>query len=400
MADVPPCETGPDHIDDTMLGRRTLREVRVVPYDPAWPQQFREEAGRLQAVFGRELIYIHHIGSTAVPGLAAKPIIDILPVVRSIDAIDSLNEAMVELGYEPMGEHGLPGRRYFHRLYCHEGVECHTYHVHVYESGSPMIDRHLAFRDYLRAYPDVASRYAALKQKLAHLFPYDIDSYLDGKNAFVKVTEHAALSWWRRVPVIVLSGPVGVGKSTVANEVSDLLSSAGVPHALIDFDALTACYPHSPGDRFGNGIGCANLAHVWRNARSCGARCLVMARVVETEGELEGFRDAVPGADIVVVRLTASPPVLAERVRLRERGHGLEWHLQRATELARILEQAAIEDYRIQTDGRTVSDIAREIVAQVIRPALPEDLAAMLLSRISDRGSLQALDNAGSSQCG
>ena len=381
MTDVTSCGASPDYpdpIDDTMLIRRAPREVKVVPYDPAWPQRFREEAERLRAVFGRELIYIHHIGSTAVPGLAAKPIIDILPVVRNIDAVDCLNGAMVELGYEPMGEHGLSGRRYFHRHYYRDGAEYHTHHVHVYASGSPMIDRHLAFRDYLRAYPDVARRYAALKQELAHLFPYDIEGYMDGKNAFVKVTEHAALAWWQRVPVVVLSGPVGVGKSAVANEVSDLLSSAGVPHALIDFDALTQCYPHSPGDRFGNGIGYANLASVWRNARSCGARCLVVARVVETREELDGLRDVVPGADIVVVRLAASLPVLAERVRTRERGHGLEWHLKRAAELARALEQAAIEDYLVQTDGRAVPEVAREIIERVMRPALPGDLASML----------------------
>jgi GrpB-like predicted nucleotidyltransferase (UPF0157 family) len=353
-------------------------EVRVVSYDPAWSRQFQEEAQRLRAALGREVIYIHHIGSTAVPGLAAKPIIDILPVVRDIRAVDGLNSNMEALGYEPMGEFGLPGRRYFRKGVERRARHVRTHHVHAYAAGNPEIDRHLAFRDYLRAHPDVAGRYAALKQELALRFPYDIAAYMDGKDAFVKDTERTALAWWRRVPVIVLSGPVGVGKSAVASELSGTLSSAGVPHALVDFDVLTACYPYSPGDRFGHGLGCANLAHVWRNARSCGARCLVMARVVETREELEGFRDAVPGADIVVVRLAASLPVLEERVRARERGHSLEWHLQRAAELADGLRQAAIEDYLVQTDGRTVADVAAEIVARVVRMALPTDLAAML----------------------
>ena len=96
-----------------------------------------------------------------------------------------------------------------------------------------------------------------------------------------------------------------------------------------------------------------------------------MAGAVETREELEGFRDAVPGADIVLARLAASLPVLEERVRARERGRSLEWHLRRAVELARSLEQAAIEDCLVQTDGRTVADVAAEIVARVIRPALP-----------------------------
>ncbi|MEW6227468.1 MAG: GrpB family protein [Bacillota bacterium] len=91
--------------------------MKVDPYNPAWPRDFREEAERLRAVFGREVVYIHHIGSTAVPGLAAKPIVDILPVVRDIDAADRLNGNMETLGYEPMGEFGLPGRRYFRSGY-------------------------------------------------------------------------------------------------------------------------------------------------------------------------------------------------------------------------------------------------------------------------------------------
>ncbi|MGE5592467.1 MAG: GrpB family protein [Betaproteobacteria bacterium] len=354
------------------------REVTVVPYDQAWPRLFREEADRLRAVFGHQLIHVHHIGSTALPGLAAKPIIDILPVVRDIEMVDRFNAAMARLGYEPMGENGIPGRRYFERCLRCDGAKHHTHHVHVFSAGDPAIERHLAFRDYLRARPDVACQYAELKKDLARLFRYDVHGYTSGKNAFVKATEAAALTWWRRVPVVVLSGAVGVGKTAVANEVSDLLSCAGVPHAFVDFDALTQCYPRSPGDAFGDAVGLANLAHVWRNARSCGARCLVVARVVESREELDGVRDAVPGADIAVVRLAASPSVLAERVRMRERGHGLQWHLGRAIQLAQALEQAAVEDHLVQSDGRTVREVAREVIDLVLRPMLPEDLAAAL----------------------
>lgn len=175
-----------------------VHEVRVVPYDPAWPRQFLEEAERLQAVFGRELVDIHHIGSTSVPGLAAKPIIDILPVVRDIGVVDRFNGAMGEMGYEAKGELGLPGRRYFRRTHVRDGFVCHSHHVHVYALGNPEIDRHLAFRDYLRANPEVARRYAELKQELARRFPRDIEGYMDGKDAFIKDVERTALAWWRR----------------------------------------------------------------------------------------------------------------------------------------------------------------------------------------------------------
>jgi GrpB-like predicted nucleotidyltransferase (UPF0157 family) len=129
-----------------------VREVRVVPYGPRWTDEFEREAQRLRAVFGEDLVEVHHVGSTAVPGLAAKPIIDILPVVRDINLVDALNGALAGLGYTARGEFGLPGRRYFTRD--ENGVRTHN--VHVYGSGDPEIERHLAFRDYMAAHPEEA----------------------------------------------------------------------------------------------------------------------------------------------------------------------------------------------------------------------------------------------------
>ena len=89
-----------------------MRHIIVVPHDPAWAGAFEDEAALLRPVFGDNLVAMHHIGSTAIPGIHAKPVIDMLPVVKDIAAVDSLNPQMEALGYEPMGEYGIPGRRF------------------------------------------------------------------------------------------------------------------------------------------------------------------------------------------------------------------------------------------------------------------------------------------------
>lgn len=166
--------------------------VRVVPYNSEWIEQFRQETALLQPLFGDELVAMHHVGSTSVPGLQAKPIIDIMPVVRHIAYVDSLNEAMHRLGYESLGEFGIAGRRYFRK-----GGDDRTHQIHVFQQGDPNIERHLAFRDYVRAHPAVAAQYGELKAVLAQRFPEDIDGYNDGKDAFVKAVEAQALVWYR-----------------------------------------------------------------------------------------------------------------------------------------------------------------------------------------------------------
>jgi GrpB-like predicted nucleotidyltransferase (UPF0157 family) len=166
--------------------------VRVVPYNSEWVSMFQQEVRLLQPVFGDELVAIHHIGSTSVPELAAKPIIDIMPVVQHIERVDDCNNAIQALGYEAMGELGIAGRRYFRK-----GGDDRTHQVHAFQVDDlHNIERHLAFRDYLRTHSDVAAQYAALKVELAQLFPEDILGYMDGKDAFIKAIERAALLWY------------------------------------------------------------------------------------------------------------------------------------------------------------------------------------------------------------
>ena len=169
-------------------------QIVVVPYDPAWQGEFETESKRILHALGNNVVSVHHIGSTAIPGIFAKPIIDILLEVNDLVRLDDETGAMQELGYEAMGEFGIPGRRYF-RKSDRSGVR--THHVHAFQTGSPEIERHLAFRDYMIAHPTAARAYGALKRELARAYPHDRQAYVDGKDEFVKEHEAKALSWRR-----------------------------------------------------------------------------------------------------------------------------------------------------------------------------------------------------------
>ena len=170
------------------------RQVRVVPHDPAWREAFEAEAAALRSVLGDEAVAIHHIGSTSVPNLHAKPTVDVLVEAREIGNLDDLETELDEGGYEAWGEYGIPGRRFFTR---DRGPE-RLCNVHVFEAGSPGVERHLAFRDYLTRHPETARAYGDLKGDLAERFSADMEAYMNGKDAFVKKVEKEALSWSRQ----------------------------------------------------------------------------------------------------------------------------------------------------------------------------------------------------------
>jgi GrpB-like predicted nucleotidyltransferase (UPF0157 family) len=168
-----------------------MRRIEIVDYDAAWPANFEREAAALTGVFGELLLSLHHIGSTSIPGMRSKPIIDIMPVVDDIEAVDPLTPAMSELGYEGLGENGISGRRYFRK----GGDEARSHHVHVYEPGNPEVARHLDFRDYVRAHAEAADTYARLKERLAQEFTTDITAYSEGKSAFIEEMIAKAQAW-------------------------------------------------------------------------------------------------------------------------------------------------------------------------------------------------------------
>lgn len=168
-----------------------MRNIVVVPYDPHWPTAYAHEAEFWKHLLGPELVAIHHVGSTSVPGLAAKPVIDMMPLVREIGHMDTFNPTLASYGYEAWGENGIAGRRYFTK----GGALHRTHNVHIYEPSNPEVQKHLAFRDYLRAFPAEAENYAALKQEVALANPQDIYGYMNGKEAFIKDMLQKAQDW-------------------------------------------------------------------------------------------------------------------------------------------------------------------------------------------------------------
>lgn len=168
--------------------------VLVVPYDPFWKNDFIDESRSIQSVFAISSLILHHIGSTAIPGILAKPTIDILGAVPHLRSIDSKVGALQKLGYEALGSHGINGRRYFRKT---NALGERSHHLHVFVHGSPHIERYLAFRDYLIAKPEVATEYSALKEKLSNDKTSSRGSYEDGKDPFVRNVQEKALEWFR-----------------------------------------------------------------------------------------------------------------------------------------------------------------------------------------------------------
>lgn len=165
------------------------QKIVVVPHDPAWGRAFAAEARVIRAALGENCLAVYHIGSTAVEGLWAKPILDLLPVVRELGAVDDRRDALTALGYEYLGEFGIPGRRYLRK-----GGDERTHQVHIFQAEDRRnIVRHLAVREYLRCRPEARAAYGELKRALAARFPDDIEGYCDGKDAFVRDLEARAL---------------------------------------------------------------------------------------------------------------------------------------------------------------------------------------------------------------
>jgi len=165
-------------------------KVRLTNFSEDWFEMFQTEAQFLKTIFRDEIIKFEHFGSTSVPGMKAKPVIDMMCIVKDIEKIDSFDNKMNSLGYDVAGEWGITGRRLFRK-----GGENRTHHIHFYEENNPQIDRHLIFRDYLRSHPKEVETYSSFKEKLAQR--YDSTSeYSPAKKTFVKDMEQRALIWF------------------------------------------------------------------------------------------------------------------------------------------------------------------------------------------------------------
>ena len=155
--------------------------VRVVPYDSAWPSLFAAEAERLRQRFDAVglRVMLEHTGSTAVPGLAAKPILDVLAGYPEGAAVPQYTSVLTSADYVHRGEQEIPGREFFRR------GNPRAYHVHLTRIDGPFWRDHLTFRDRLRADTALRDAYAALKHDLAARFPRDREAYIEAKGSFV-----------------------------------------------------------------------------------------------------------------------------------------------------------------------------------------------------------------------
>ena len=158
-----------------------MRILTVVDYDEMWPTLFENERTLLQMTLGKVISRIHHIGSTSVPGLSAKPVIDILIEVANLEELDSLNQAMEGVGYTVRGENGILNRRYFTK-----GGSQRSHHIHAFTTGDAQIIKHLAFRDYLIKHNDVAIQYALMKKSAMLLCENDSHRYSIYKADFIQ----------------------------------------------------------------------------------------------------------------------------------------------------------------------------------------------------------------------
>jgi GrpB-like predicted nucleotidyltransferase (UPF0157 family) len=166
--------------------------VILAAYNPDWPTMAASHAEGLR-VLGSVLLIVHHIGSTAVPGLAAKPIIDLMPLVTDLAELDRERWRVEALGYNWHGAYGISRRRYC--TLC-EQTGIRIVQLHFFKVDSPHAERHIAFRDYLRAHPEAASAYENEKRRARDLHPNDSHAYSDEKAAWIRNAEATALIWF------------------------------------------------------------------------------------------------------------------------------------------------------------------------------------------------------------
>lgn len=170
--------------------------IELHPHSPEWAALATREGGRLAATLGEgRLAAVHHVGSTAIPGIRAKPIVDLLAEVNSLAALDEAAALVRDLGYDWRGEYGIPGRRYCTLDDATTGRR--LVHLHGYTAGSPHVERHLAFRDHLRARPELARAYEAEKLRCRALWPEDRRAYTAAKSAWIDAAVREALAFRR-----------------------------------------------------------------------------------------------------------------------------------------------------------------------------------------------------------
>jgi GrpB-like predicted nucleotidyltransferase (UPF0157 family) len=181
--------------DEREARRADATRVTLEPHNPDWAGMAKAEAGRLKAALGETLVTVHHIGSTAVPGIAAKPVVDLMPTVTSLAALEARRASIEALGYLWRGEFGIPERRYC--VLERDGKR--VFHTHFFVDGHANVARQLLFRDYLRAHREEALAYETIKREAAAAHPWDSMAYNDHKSAWILACQERAEAWASRM---------------------------------------------------------------------------------------------------------------------------------------------------------------------------------------------------------
>lgn len=168
-------------------------ENHPVDFDPRWSEVFKSWEPRIKEALGENLLCLHHIGSTAIPGLMAKPILDLLGEAKELSEIANAEKAMTDLGFEFMGEFGISQRAYFRK------TSEPPIHLHVFPEGHFEVEKHLLFRDYLLSHPEAVTRYGDLKRSLLVENPESREKYQAGKNDLIQEIMVAANDWKKLV---------------------------------------------------------------------------------------------------------------------------------------------------------------------------------------------------------
>ncbi len=173
---------------------QAMEPVVLVRHNPAWAQEYQREKSKVRELLGPLLIAPYHVGSTSIPGIKAKPIVDILALVRDIERIEKFNDELEAMGYTPRGEAGIKGRRFFRK---------HThpvgFHLHFYDVTNNSVRKYIDFRDYLIAHPGSAEEYEELKVQLAAKYGNNRPAYTEAKAEFIQEILETALDWKNKI---------------------------------------------------------------------------------------------------------------------------------------------------------------------------------------------------------
>lgn len=171
-----------------------MRTINLVEHSERWAVDFEKEVGCISTILAVNLIAAYHIGSTAIFGLRAKPVIDILLEVHALSELDNCTARFEKIGYEVKGEYGIEGRRFFQK-----GGEERTHHIHVFETGNLEIERHRVFVEFMNAHPGRAADYEKLKIELTSQHKQAPDQYSEGKATFITTIDAEASEWKGRL---------------------------------------------------------------------------------------------------------------------------------------------------------------------------------------------------------